>query len=58
MLGERLFPLIQRMYPDLAGKITGMMLEKENSKILKLIDNVEDLSREVQAAVNLLINHK
>ena len=34
------------------------MLEKENSKILKLIDNVEDLSREVQAAVNLLINHK
>merc|ERR1712037_911455 len=24
MLGERLFPLIQRMYPDLAGKITGM----------------------------------
>merc|ERR1719410_2696294 len=23
MLGERLFPLIQRMYPDLAGKITG-----------------------------------
>merc|ERR1719361_1960601 len=27
MLGERLFPLIQRMYPDLAGKITGMLLE-------------------------------
>merc|ERR1712228_212046 len=27
MLGERLFPLIQRMFPDLAGKITGMLLE-------------------------------
>merc|ERR1712150_468322 len=25
MLGERLFPLIQGMYPDLAGKITGML---------------------------------
>merc|ERR1719350_657378 len=25
MLGERLFPLIQRMFPDLAGKITGML---------------------------------
>merc|ERR1712071_468917 len=24
MLGERLFPLIQRMYPDMAGKITGI----------------------------------
>merc|ERR1712156_933632 len=27
MLGERLFPLIQSMYPELAGKITGMLLE-------------------------------
>ncbi|XP_049806906.1 polyadenylate-binding protein 1A-like [Schistocerca nitens] len=27
MLGERLFPLIQHMYPELAGKITGMLLE-------------------------------
>merc|ERR1712141_92925 len=27
MLGERLFPLIQGLYPDLAGKITGMLLE-------------------------------
>merc|ERR1712241_568606 len=27
MLGERLFPLIQGMYPELAGKITGMLLE-------------------------------
>merc|ERR1719318_2388334 len=31
MLGERLFPLIQRMYPDLAGKITGMLLEIDNA---------------------------
>lgn len=26
MLGERLFPLIQRMYADLAGKITGKFI--------------------------------
>merc|ERR1719483_1304535 len=27
MLGERLFPLIQGLFPDMAGKITGMLLE-------------------------------
>uniref|UniRef100_V5G5Q5 Polyadenylate-binding protein n=1 Tax=Anoplophora glabripennis TaxID=217634 RepID=V5G5Q5_ANOGL len=34
MLGERLFPLIQRMYADLAGKITGMLLEIDNTELL------------------------
>ena len=28
MLGERLFPRIWRMYPDLFGKFTGILLEK------------------------------
>merc|ERR550534_1283960 len=32
MHGERLFPLIQRMFPDLAGKITGMLLEIDNAE--------------------------
>merc|ERR1719158_1696248 len=36
MLGERLFPLIQRMFPDLAGKITGMLLEIDNSELLHM----------------------
>ena len=27
MLGERLFPLVSRQQPELAGKITGMLLE-------------------------------
>merc|ERR1711892_322705 len=34
MLGERLFPLIQRMFPDLAGKITGMLLEIDNAELV------------------------
>uniref|UniRef100_H0WXC3 Poly(A) binding protein cytoplasmic 1 n=1 Tax=Otolemur garnettii TaxID=30611 RepID=H0WXC3_OTOGA len=33
MLGERLFPLIQAMHPTLAGKITGMLLEIDNSEL-------------------------
>ena len=35
LLGERLFPEIQKMNSPLAGKLTGMMLEKSNEEILQ-----------------------
>ena len=40
MLGERLFPLIQTMHSNLAGKITGMLLEIDNSELLHMLDSV------------------
>ena len=49
MLGERLFPLIQRMYPDLAGKITGMLLEIDNSELLHMLEHHESLKAKVIA---------
>lgn len=48
MLGERLFPLIQRMYPDLAGKITGMLLEIDNSELLHMLETNESLEAKVR----------
>lgn len=47
MLGERLFPLIQRMYPDMAGKITGMLLEIDNSELLHMLEHHESLKAKV-----------
>ena len=47
MLGERLFPLIQRMHPDLAGKITGMLLEIDNSELLHMLESSESLKAKV-----------
>lgn len=47
MLGERLFPLIQRMYPELAGKITGMLLEIDNSELLHMLEHHESLKAKV-----------
>ena len=47
MLGERLFPLIQRMYPDLAGKITGMLLEIDNAELLHMLEDHNSLKGKV-----------
>lgn len=45
--GERLFPLIQAMHPSLAGKITGMLLEIDNSELLHMLESHESLRSKV-----------
>ncbi|CAH0562706.1 unnamed protein product [Brassicogethes aeneus] len=58
MLGERLFPLIQRMYSDLAGKITGMLLEIDNTELLHMLEHNESLKAKVEEAVAVLQAHQ
>lgn len=58
MLGERLFPLIARMYSDLAGKITGMLLEIDNSELLHMLEHHESLKAKVEEAVAVLQAHQ
>merc|ERR1712241_101455 len=58
MLGERLFPLIQGLYPDLAGKITGMLLEIDNSELVHMLEHPESLKSKVEEAVAVLQAHK
>ncbi|KAG1672082.1 Polyadenylate-binding protein 1-B [Nymphon striatum] len=58
MLGERLFPLIQTMHPDLAGKITGMLLEIENAELLHMLESQESLKAKVDEAVAVLQAHQ
>lgn len=47
LAGERLFPLIQNMHPSLAGKITGMLLEIDNSELLHMLESPESLRSKV-----------
>lgn len=58
MLGERLFPLIESMYPNLAGKITGMLLEIDNSELLHMLEHNESLKSKVEEAVAVLHVHQ
>jgi len=58
MLGERLFPLIQRMHSELAGKITGMLLEIDNAELLHMLESQEALKLKVEEAVAVLQAHQ
>jgi len=58
MLGERLFPLIQHMHSDLAGKITGMLLEIDNSELLHMLESQDSLRAKVEEAVAVLQAHQ
>ena len=57
MLGERLFPLIQKSHEALAGKITGMLLEMDNSELLHLLEDGNALTLKVEEAVKVLDEH-
>ena len=50
--------MIEKLYPNLPAKLTGMMLEKDNRKILMMLEDNNDLKRELKAAVDTLSKHK
>jgi len=54
MLGERLFPLVQHHQSELAGKITGMLLEMDNNELLLLLESPDSLVAKVEEAVQVL----
>ncbi|KAJ6036441.1 hypothetical protein N7540_000720 [Penicillium herquei] len=53
MLGEALYPKIQAQQPELAGKITGMLLEMDNTELLGLLDEEDALRAKVDEALNV-----
>lgn len=53
LLGEALFPKIQVMQPELAGKITGMLLEMENPELVNLIEDNSALQAKVDEALTV-----
>lgn len=57
ILGERLFPLVHKLQPELAAKITGMMLEMDNAELLSLLESETLLRAKVDEALVVLHRH-
>lgn len=57
LLGESLYPLIQQREPKLAGKITGMLLELDNSEIMHIIEDQSALGEKINEALDVLRKH-
>ncbi|KAL6994579.1 hypothetical protein U1Q18_051959 [Sarracenia purpurea var. burkii] len=53
MLGEQLFPLVERLERDHAGKVTGMLL-MDQTEVLHLIESPDALKKKVSEAMDVL----
>ncbi|KAK1276178.1 Polyadenylate-binding protein 2 [Acorus gramineus] len=56
MLGESLYPLVDQIEHDLAAKVTGMLLEMDQTEVLHLLESPEALKAKVAEAMEVLRN--
>jgi polyadenylate-binding protein len=54
MLGEQLYPLVDQLEHDFAGKVTGMLLEMDQTEVLHLIESPDALKAKVAEAMEVL----
>ncbi|KAM7479540.1 hypothetical protein LguiA_027753 [Lonicera macranthoides] len=56
MLGENLYPLVEQLEPEVAAKVTGMLLEMDQTEVLHLLESPEALKAKVAEAMEVLRN--
>ena len=54
MLGENLYPLVEQLEPESAAKVTGMLLEMDQTEVLHLLESPEALKAKVTEAMDVL----
>ena len=53
MLGENLYPLVEQLEPETAAKVTGMLLEMDQTEVLHLLESPEALKAKVVEGLRL-----
>ncbi|KAA8528512.1 hypothetical protein F0562_035867 [Nyssa sinensis] len=56
MLGENLYPLVDQLEHDHAAKVTGMLLEMDQTEVLHLLESPDALKAKVSEAMEVLRN--
>ncbi|EOA16226.1 hypothetical protein CARUB_v10004368mg [Capsella rubella] len=54
MLGENLYPLVEQIEAESAAKVTGMLLEMDQTEVLHLLESPEALKAKVAEAMDVL----
>ncbi|KAF5740663.1 polyadenylate-binding protein 2-like [Tripterygium wilfordii] len=56
MLGESLYPLVDQLEHEAAAKVTGMLLEMDQTEVLHLLESPDALKAKVAEAIEVLRN--
>ncbi|KAL6521874.1 poly(A) binding protein Pab2 [Orobanche minor] len=56
MLGEYLYPLVDQLEHEHAAKVTGMLLEMDQTEVLHLLESPDSLKAKVSEAMDVLRN--
>ncbi|KAJ6824633.1 polyadenylate-binding protein 8-like [Iris pallida] len=56
MLGESLYPLVDQLEHESVAKVTGMLLEMDQTEVLHLLESPEALKAKVAEAIDVLRN--
>ncbi|KAK9127590.1 hypothetical protein Syun_016387 [Stephania yunnanensis] len=57
ILGDHIFPFVKNLKHKDAGKLTGMILEMDNTELLRLLDSPNALTAKVGEAAQMLKKH-
>lgn len=56
MLGMSLYPLVKKLVPDRAGRVTDMLMEMDQTEVLHLLESPDSLKSRVDEVMNFLSN--